>query len=487
MYSLLHISDLHRSTSEPVDNDTLLASLLADRDRYSGETPIVPSPNAIIVSGDLIQGAKIGEPNWQKVMHDQFRTASAFLEQLTQRLLDGDRSRIIVVPGNHDVCWNTSLAAMERVADGDYPSNVREELLAPDSPYRWNWKNRSLYKIVNLAAYLSRMDGYWECVETFYDGVGLICPIDRNRGYQLFELFDGKAVVAAFDSIAGNDCFGYSGSIERGAISRCNLALRDLGKYYDLRVATWHHSIHGPPLRDDYMEIRHVHEMIGMRFQLGLHGHQHVAETGSQRLYLSDTQTMAVVGAGSLCAGSKELPRGVNRQYNVIVLDDELQSVRVHAREMVEGDQFTRKSNGQFAQGYVEVRLQQSADAMGRPVVAHDRNVRRAVSNAEAAFHEGRFGPALDLLRQLDLSETGYARKLAVDAAIRLEEWSFVANVLSKPLSPEESVLLITALFNLGNATRAQSVLDEATQIDPATRAALADRIAVIRLLGKEA
>lgn len=51
---MLHISDLHRSRDEPVDNDLLVAALLADRDRYMGETPIVPTPDAIIVSGDLI-------------------------------------------------------------------------------------------------------------------------------------------------------------------------------------------------------------------------------------------------------------------------------------------------------------------------------------------------------------------------------------------------------------------------------------------------
>jgi len=46
MFTILHISDLHRSRDEPVDNDSLVAALVADRDRYSGETPVVPAPNA---------------------------------------------------------------------------------------------------------------------------------------------------------------------------------------------------------------------------------------------------------------------------------------------------------------------------------------------------------------------------------------------------------------------------------------------------------
>ena len=42
MFTILHISDLHRSKEEPIDNQTLLASLLADQDRYAGENPRIP-------------------------------------------------------------------------------------------------------------------------------------------------------------------------------------------------------------------------------------------------------------------------------------------------------------------------------------------------------------------------------------------------------------------------------------------------------------
>ena len=82
MFSILHISDLHRSSEEPVDNDSLLAALLADRDRYAGETPRIPPPSAIVVSGDLIQGARIDAPNWQQSIKDQYAVADNFLTAL---------------------------------------------------------------------------------------------------------------------------------------------------------------------------------------------------------------------------------------------------------------------------------------------------------------------------------------------------------------------------------------------------------------------
>ncbi|MGY4466578.1 hypothetical protein ACVWWK_002260 [Bradyrhizobium sp. LB9.1b] len=329
MFSILHISDLHRSRDEPVDNDSLVAALLADCDRYAGETPRVPFPDAIVVSGDLIQGARIGAANWQQSMKDQYEVANQFLTALCNRFLDGDQSRMVLIPGNHDVCWNTSRTAMERVPTTDYPKDLYFALVEPDSPFRWSWPEQALYRIKDATAYAQRMDYYWDFTEAFYKDVKLPVPINRSRGFQLFELCDQRIIVAAFDSIVGNDCFGYSGAIPRGAVGQCAMALRDATRSYDLRMAVWHHSIQGPPIRADYMDASQVQEMIGHGFQLGLHGHQHIAATQTQLVHLDKGRSMAVVSAGSLCAGARELPRGVNRQYNLIVIEDDFLHGRV--------------------------------------------------------------------------------------------------------------------------------------------------------------
>jgi 3',5'-cyclic AMP phosphodiesterase CpdA len=236
MFSILHISDLHRSPDDPVDNDTLLATLLADRDRYLGETPVVPSPDAIVITGDLIHGAPISHPNWQKVIGEQYNVAEDFLDHLTRRFLAGDRSRLIIIPGNHDVCWNTSFTSMVKLLETEYPSDVWHALIKPDSIYRWSWAERALYQIRDTALYNSRMNAYWDFVENFYAKVSLLRPLDRRRGFQLFELHDRQIVLAAFDSISSNDCFSYSGAIPRGAVAQCALALRDIPHTYDLRV-----------------------------------------------------------------------------------------------------------------------------------------------------------------------------------------------------------------------------------------------------------
>ena len=286
MFTILHISDLHRSREEPLDNSSLLASLLGDCDRYMGETPRIPPPEAIVVSGDLIQGAQIGAANWPQCIRDQYTVAGEFLTALCERFLEGDKSRMVLVPGNHDVCWNTAYRAMEPVPDAEYPDKLYEALIEPGSIYRWSWKERVLYRISDAAVYQKRLDYYWDFIESFYEDVDLRVQIDRARCFQLFEFCNRRIVIAAFNSIAGNDCFGYSGAIAADAIGQCAIALRDCGHFYDLKIAVWHHSIQGPPVRSDYLNASQVQEMIGHGFQLGLHGHQHVSATLTQSVHL---------------------------------------------------------------------------------------------------------------------------------------------------------------------------------------------------------
>ena len=79
MFSILHLSDLHRSVTEPISNNTLIASLLADRDRFAIETPAIPEPDAMIISGDLVSGARLGQPDYRTVLKEQYAVAQDFV------------------------------------------------------------------------------------------------------------------------------------------------------------------------------------------------------------------------------------------------------------------------------------------------------------------------------------------------------------------------------------------------------------------------
>lgn len=483
MFSILHISDLHRSQDEPLDNASLLASLVADFDRYLGEYPRIPPPEAIVVSGDLIQGVPLGTPNWEGSLREQYRVADTFLSELCDRFLKGDRRSMILVPGNHDVCWNTSLQAMSEIPPERYPEKLHDALLKPGSNYRWSWSTQKLLKISDDTTYQQRMCAYWDFVEHFYAGVDLVMALDRSRGYHLFEVSNSRILIVAFESIDNNDCYAYSGEIARGTVGRCTMALRDTGRFYDLKVAVWHHGIQGPPIRSDYMDALCVQEMAGHGFQLGLHGHQHVSGALTQYVHLDQSRAMAVVGAGSLCAGAKELPRGENRQYNLVVIDDNFLSGRVHVREMGDGEQFYRKRNGPFLNGFLEISWQPPNESLGTALDSRENNMRSAIDAAENALKTNRPSDAAEILEKVDTAAHPYARRLKMSALLSLEEWNQLIVLLQIPETGEELVTLITALIACGEFDDAEARLATANELDPGTRASLQERLEAKKLM----
>ena len=361
-YTILHISDLHRSPKDPISNEVLVSSLVSDFARSHQETPPINKPDAIVVSGDLIQGAPLFAPDHAASMSEQYEVALELLIELTDRFLHGDRTRLIVVPGNHDVDWNVAHAAMVPIADDDLPQNLRPSDFGPASTLRWNWKERKAYQISKEETYRERLDHFRRFVGRFYDGAALRYPLDPDADYGLFELNHGRIGVAALNSCHGNDCFAFHGSIADDALAQAHMDLYDRATQYDLMMAVWHHNVDGQPGASDYMDVSTVYTLIGRGFRLGLHGHQHRGQATNRYIHLPKQEPMAVVSAGSLCAGPSDLPTGVNRQYNIIEISDDCAEVRVHVREMVVATVFAPARRAEFGgESFIDMKL-------GRPL-----------------------------------------------------------------------------------------------------------------------
>lgn len=483
MFSILHISDLHRSQAEPMDNKSLLAALVADRDRYVLETPQIPPPTAIVISGDLIEGAAIDVENWEEIIREQYEVTRTLLNELCVLYLDGDKRRMILTPGNHDICWNTSRQAMTIVPTSEYPRDVYASLTQPGSNYRWSWSEQKLYRITDEAIYEQRMDFYWEFVQSFYEGVDLQFPLERTRGFQLFELCERRVLIAAFDSTERNDCYNYAGSFASGSVGSCAMVLRKASHDYELKIALWHHSIQGPPLHSDYMDSSQVHEMIAHGFQLGLHGHQHMAGTLTQHVHLDESSAMAIVGAGSLCAGVNQLPRGQNRQYNLVVVEDDFARARVHVREMGDGGQFTRKRSGEFLNGFATVSWSPQTTAIGMKLNTRDVNNRRSIEAAEDALRNGKPKEAIESLKTVEINSYPHARKILLDAHLSEENWQELIVAIGKPTGIQEAVTLVTAMIRDGRFDEAQNTLDAEETMDAGVRHELQERLKTERLM----
>ena len=100
------ISDLHRTGGELISNPELLSSLIADFARIAMEIPDLGRPDAIVVSGDLVEGLTLGSDRYPDGLRMQYKKVAELLASLSDEFLDGDRSRVVLVPGNHDVDWN---------------------------------------------------------------------------------------------------------------------------------------------------------------------------------------------------------------------------------------------------------------------------------------------------------------------------------------------------------------------------------------------
>ena len=134
--TLLHISDLHRTSTPRLGNDELLSAILSDTKRWDKEG--IPHPEVIVVSGDLIQGTSVDHPNADSEIASQYAEVRTFLQQLTDEVVDSDPLRVIIVPGNHDVLWGRSLQAMNPLET--YPDGIGVKAFEAHSTIPWNWK-----------------------------------------------------------------------------------------------------------------------------------------------------------------------------------------------------------------------------------------------------------------------------------------------------------------------------------------------------------
>jgi Calcineurin-like phosphoesterase len=451
MFSILHISDLHRSRTEPISNAELISALVSDRDSYLHEDPPIAPPQAIVVSGDIIQGVRLGHAESGTELEAQYDTAHEFLVQLADRFVDGDRSKVVLIPGNHDIDWNLAHDAMEKVDERAMP-DLPYALYEPGSPYRWDWKSRQLYVIKNELAYRQRLAAFWRFFDRFYSKVPGLLRVGPWSDANLYSLDNGRIGVAAFNSCTSNDCFSLQGEVPRELVAQAHLDLKALGPWR-LRISVWHHDIEGPPNRSDYMDPEIVRGMIGRGFRLGLYGHQHRPQITPQYAYLPDRETMAITSAGSLCAGRHELPTGARRGYSVIEVADDYQGARIHVREMAFANLFSRANLPTFGgRSYVDLEWTTPVDAAGRPEDPSRERRAAVIRQAEAALLEQQKpAEALQLLSALRPQDDSIIRQLTLSAARKVGDLNKIIEATGEPESIEELVLGVDArLSQLG-------------------------------------
>jgi len=243
---VLHISDLHRDPANPIGNQPLVDSLVRDYEMYvKEETPTIRPPDIIVVSGDLIYGVKPDAQCPEAALSRQYNEALEFLDDLTNQILNGDKRKVVIVPGNHDVSAFHAYNGLRKVAiTEDSKKELVSKLFSYNSTLRWAWSEFELYEIHDQAAYDARFEAFSEFYRNFYDGKR-IYSLDPSAQFDIFDYPEFNVTFAAFNSCHNNDILNRQGAIHPDCIAAVGKEFRD-SKYQDrLRIGVWHHMISG--------------------------------------------------------------------------------------------------------------------------------------------------------------------------------------------------------------------------------------------------
>ena len=473
MPTILHISDLHRTPHPRLDNDELLSSISSDASRWHGDG--IPPPDLIVVSGDVVQGANIDDPNADAVLKAQYDEATDLLARLTDQFLDSNRSRVVIVPGNHDVHWGRSRQAMEPLTER--PSDIAGLAFAPTADLRWCWKEQRAYKITNRSVYESRLQPFKEFIAKFYRDLDPNPIVDMDAYLFFKEYVELDLSVVGFPSWSGNDCFCHVGHINSATLAESQRLVAN--SRAAVTVAVWHHAIVGSPDAMDYMDQRIVHKLTDYGFQLGLHGHQHHPGAAPFALNLPNCTSTVVIGAGSFAVGDQELPMGEHRQFNIVRIDQQDQTVTVHVRAMSSSGVFARSHRDDFGgNSFITLPLPPPK----RPGITSRTTA--LADDVVAALGERRYHDAIDLASRLNDSQAALQRKAKITAFEALEEYENLVTLLDPQQGPGEAAKLMALLIKLRRWDAAEDQLKLLKSTLPrALHTDFRERIAAGRLL----
>lgn len=454
--SIMHISDLHRDPKNPISNEALLNSLIQDVENSAAEDPPIPPPQIIIVSGDIIQGTGIDADKPDEVLREQYDQAELFLGALTDRLLGGNRQRIIIVPGNHDINFPKMFSALKEIDFSAVDEKKRSELAGliweSQSKFRWSWDEFKLYEITNDILYEERLAEFITFYNRFYDGTRIYSK-DPTQQFDIFDFPELELTVVGFNSCFLNDPWNRQGAIHPRAFSYACDELRKRQFRGRLRLAVWHHSTKGAPRRDDYMDTDFLQQLVNHGFSLGFHGHQHKPEMIDEKFAFGGDRKVHALSASTLSGGKRALAPGATRGYNRVVLDTKEWQVELHVRQMANPDFL----NPIWGKGFLPNQMSFQSFELQKPrSVDPSAIVSQDLPEAEQLLREKRNEEAAAILEPL-AQHHDMAKRLLLQAFIGGNNNQGIIRCFSEPISPEEIIAVCDALWeeDQHNALRA--------------------------------
>lgn len=449
-FSILHISDLHQDLRDEIPNTWLLDSLARDIERFSTSDPAILRPSVCIVSGDIVYGISGTAPNSATELTRQYTLAHDFLVELCDKFFDGDRDRVVILPGNHDVDYSQVIASGAFVPVPAAPEEKRRlvsELFSPNSNLRWTWGRIEFFRIDDTTKYNNRLKSFADMYERFYLGRRTY-PLDPQTQYDIFDYPSLGLSVVALNSCHNNDPMNRAGSINPTAMAAAYRQIRNPSRSGWVIAATWHHNFAGGLFHEDFLDPGFLQLLIEGGASLGFHGHQHRSDCFDERYKLGDKpRKITIVSAGTLCAEPKGLSPGVPRSYNVVELDTEAWRGKVHLRQMVNQMQ----SMPVWGPGlFVDTNASFMNFDLSRPVSSRPPNLDVELALERASDFLGKAQWTDVLIELKNHHNHPMARRMLVRSLQELRDDRLTIETLREPQSLEESVLVGGAILESG-------------------------------------
>jgi hypothetical protein len=245
---VVHLSDLHMSQAESRDQCDIIDALIRDLEAASAEVPV----DVVAFTGDLAFAGS----------DEEFRLAQAVLLDRVEQCLGVDRSRIVLLPGNHDV----NRAAVDPILEAGLTSLLTDRTAV----------NKLLESDEQRQQALRRLE-QWESFRTeYYAGVESVKPAGPLSFVHYIETEDGLLGVATLNTAWR----AQGGDEDRGRLLIGEAQLRpalDAISECALQVAALHHPLDWlHPFDADTTRS----EFEGRQLLI-LSGHEHNADPGA--------------------------------------------------------------------------------------------------------------------------------------------------------------------------------------------------------------
>ncbi len=442
--TIMQLSDLHRDGSIFQSPNAFVSSIVADVARFPKQH--ISKPNLLLVCGDIIQGSNNSSfDDAVKEIKDQYIEAANILDQLCSKVFEGNKDRIIIIPGNHDISWPYSRKSMQRMRRN---WRLVELLKHPESRIRWNWADFSFYQIIDSDLYEQRLGQFAKFFNDFYGGKRTY-PLKSNDQFSVFEFADYKTLIVGFNSCFMNDHLNFIGKINPDCISKVYDYI-SVKKFSGWRkISLWHHDIYGVPSRSDFMDERTVQFLIDKGFHIGLHGHLHRTEVCEIKFSADQKVKVPLFGCGSLSAPAHEIPTGLSNQYSIIQINEKTDNIKCFLRKAVgQPPELPIWMSGNFTQnnnkGYITIKIEKSKKqedltAPMNPLTVELFEIQDMVAKRE-------FKMASEKLKVLDQNEP-LVRRLTVECLWQLDMDNDLISYIQKPSSLTEFAYLAEALW----------------------------------------